>query len=477
MQPKSIALIAGPLAGLAVGGWLLAAGHAFGIGWTAGLTVWVAVWWMWEPVPIPATSLLPFALLPLGGVLTHTKVSEAYGHTLILLMLAGAILSQAMEKSGSHRRVALMLLKVIGGSSGRRVVLGFMVAAALLSMWISNVATALMLLPVAMAVLEQTEERQKLGGPLMLGLAYAVSIGGMGTPVGTPPNVIFIAQYHAFTGQDWSFFRWMLIGVPVVVLFTPVAWLWLVRRLPATGPIAIPDLGPWRSEERRTLAVFALTAVLWITRSEPWGGWNGVIERLFDFQSSGGDNSLIGDSTVAIFMTVMLFVLPNGHGGRLLDWEQAKQIPWGLFLLFAGGIAISMAFKESGLSQEVGKLLSGITTWGPIPVMILVCLVLTFLTEITSNTATTSVMLPVLAGACQGPDGSWLFPPEQMMIPATISASCAFMLPVATPPNAIVFGTGYIPLRMMVREGLMMNLIGVVIVTAVCYVVLVWAGG
>lgn len=469
----TLLLVLGPLVAAIVGGGMYASGYTQPIAWTAAVTTLTAFWWVFEPIPIPATSLVPFALLPMGGVLSHNQVATAYGHTLIMLLMAGFILSTAMEKSGAHRRVALTLVRVIGGDSGRRIVLGFMVAAAALSMWISNTATTLMLLPVAMAVLEQSQDRQKLTVPLLLGLAYAANIGGIGTPVGTPPNVIFMAQYRQHTGLEWTFLEWMLIGVPIVVLFTPLACLWLTRDLKTTETLAIPDPGPWRSEERRTLIVFGVTALLWITRTEPLGGWNGLIESMWDYQPpGGGSGSLVGDSTVALLMTVVMFVMPNGHGGRLLNWHQAKQVPWGLLLLFSGGMAIGMAFKESGLSREVGEMLSGVTSLNLIVMIGIVCLAVTFLTEITSNTATSNVLLPILAGTCMASDGSWIIPPEQLMAPAAISASCAFMLPVATAPNAIVFGTELISTKVMVREGFVLNLIGAAIITAVCYLAL-----
>jgi len=389
-----------------------------------------------------------------------------------LLLMAGFILSSAMESSGAHRRLALSLVRVVGGHSGRRIVLGFMVASAALSMWISNSATALMLLPVALAVLEQTEERDKLAVPLLLGLAYGANIGGIGTPVGTPPNVIFMALFKQYTGTEWSFLQWMQIGVPIVIVLVPLAWLWITRRVHLREPLSIPQPGPWRPEERRVLIVFGLAALLWITRTEPWGGWNGIVERTWGYVPKGSE-TLIGDSTVALMMSLLMFMVPDGHGSRLLTWEAARKVPWGLLLLFGGGLAIGMAFQASGLSQEIGHVLSGVVRWNVLIVIAVVCLTVTFLTEVTSNTATTNILLPILAGACQSPDGNWLIPPELLMAPAAISASCAFMLPVATPPNAVVFGTDYISTRVMVRQGFAVNLIGVAVISLACY----WALG
>lgn len=471
MNHKNLLLISGPIAAILTGLAMHLAGQPDPICWTAGVTVLVAIWWVFEPIPIPATSLVPFALFPLGGVLTHEQVATAYGHTLIILLMAGFILSTAMEKSGAHRRLALTMVRLIGGSSGRRLVLGFMTAAALLSMWISNTATVLMMLPVALAVLEKSKDRDALAIPLLLGLAYAANIGGIGTPVGTPPNVIFMALFKQNVGQEWSFLQWMKLGVPIVVVFTPLAWLWLTRRLHSQEELVIPDPGKWRAEETRVLIVFAITALLWITRTEPLGGWNGVIERFWGYQPTGS-KTLVGDSTVALLMCVVMFVTPNGKGGRLLNWEVAKKVPWGLLLLFGGGMTLGLAFKESGLSETIGSQLSGITTWNVLLAIGVVCTCVTFLTEVTSNTATSNVLLPVLAGACMAEGGGWVLPPELLMAPAAISASCAFMLPVATAPNAIVFGTDRISTRVMVREGIVLNCIGVVVISLICYALL-----
>jgi sodium-dependent dicarboxylate transporter 2/3/5 len=468
MNRRKIAVVVGPLLGLLVGVLLRRAGYQPPLCWTAGVTTWVALWWVLEPIPIPATSLIPFALFPLGGVLTHSQVAKAYGHTLILLLLAGFVLSCAMERSGAHRRLALTLVRIVGGTSGRRIVFGFMLAAAALSMWISNSATALMLLPVAMAILEQAEDRKTLAVPLLLGLAYGANIGGIGTPVGTPPNVIFMALYRQITGIEWTFLQWMVIGVPVVVIFLPVAWLWITRGLHSTQRLVIPHPGPWRPEERRVLILFAVAALLWIFRTEPLGGWNGLVERMWDYDPTE-QGSLVGDSTVALLMVLVMFLVPDGRGGHLLDWEAAKRLPWGLLLLFGGGLAIGMAFQESKLSEEIGHLLSRVVVWNLLVIIAVVCLTVTFLTELTSNTATTNILLPILAGACQPGEGQWLVPPEVLMVPAAISASCAFMLPVATVPNAIVFGTDYISTDRMVREGLVLNLLGAVIITLVCF--------
>ncbi len=451
----------GLVAALVAGAGGAAAGLATPAAATLGLTLLCAIWWVLEPVPIAVTGLVPLAVLPFLGVLPEKEVAAAYGHPLILLLLGGLIISAGLESSRAHRRLALHMVRLVGGRSRRRLVLGFMLASAGLSMWISNTATTLMLMPVALAVLE--DEAPELATPLLLGIAYGASIGGLGTPVGTPPNVLFIAQYLDLTGEDFSFLRWMGIGVPVVILLLPVAWWVLTRDLRGSGPVDIPAPGPWRPAERRVLVLFALTALAWVTRSEPLGGWSGLLGV-----------ETVGDSTVALASAVAMLVLPSGElddegkSPRLLAWSTAQRVPWGLLLLFAGGLALAKAFQASGLSAALGQALAGLAALPLLLVMLTLCLGVSFLTEVTSNTATSAVLLPVLAAAAQQAS----IPPEILMIPAVLSASCAFMLPVATAPNAIVFASGHISGRQMARTGVALNLVGAVIVSLVCYALL-----
>ena len=453
IKMKNLSLLFGPLIALALGLGLHYNGMSYEIAWTAGITALTAVWWIFEPIPIPATSLIPLAMLPLTGVLDYKQLGAAYGDKLILLLLGGFILSTAMERSGAHRRIALTMVRALGGQSPRRLVLGFMCASAFLSMWISNSATTLMLLPIVLAVVEKTDDR-RFRIALLLGVAYAASLGGIATPIGTPPNLVFIDQYTQLTGEEPSFLNWMSWTIPITLLMIPITWLWLTRGLKKDQALELPEVGKWRSEEIRTLAVFAVTALLWITRKEPFGGWS-------ELAGMPGAH----DSSVALLAVLAMFLIPNGKGEKLLDWETAKRIPWGILLLYAAGIAIARGFTSSGLSETLGESLKDITTLNIIVMMGLICLCMTFLTEITSNTATTNVMMPVLvsmsvAGAIE---------PRLIMVPATISASFAFMLPVATPPNAVVFGAGGISVRTMAREGIILNLIGVVAVTGICY--------
>jgi sodium-dependent dicarboxylate transporter 2/3/5 len=448
-------IVIGPAVALSLFLLLVGAGWSQAAAITAAVTLLCAVWWVFEPVPIPFTSLIPLAVFPLLGVLTPAQVGQSFGSPLILLLMGGFMLSTAMADSGAHRRIALYMVNLFGGGSARGLVLGVMAAAALLSMWISNTATTIMLLPVALAVLEQTEKKMQI--PLLLGIAYAASIGGLGTPIGTPPNLIFMQVHLNQFGTTPSFPEWMRWGLPVVVLLVPIAGLWLTRGVKLAAPVELPTVGQWRPSEKRVLTMFSLTAFFWITRQAPFGGWSGLL-----------DLPMANDASVALIAVVLMGALPNGEGGRLLRWESASRIPWGVLLLFAGGIAIAAAFVESGLAdiiaQELGALAS-LPTW----LLVLgVCLAVTFLTEVTSNTATASLLMPVLAATAIATGIS----PMLLMVPAVLSASCAFMLPVATAPNAIVFGSGKVRIKDMARAGFVLNLVGAIVVTTVCLLVL-----
>ncbi len=416
---------------------------------TAGTATLCILWWIFEPIPIPVTSLLPLALLPLFGVLTPAETGAAYGSPLILLLLGGFLLSRGMESTGAHRRVALGVVRLVGSDSPRRLVLGFMVAAALLSMWISNTATVLMLLPVALAVLDSAEDKLRLAPPLLLGLAWSCSIGGLGTPIGTPPNLIFMQVYADTTGRALGFVQWMTWGLPVVIVLIAVAALWLTRGLPRTLNVCLPEVGPWRSAEKRVLLIFGLTALAWMTRSEPFGGWRALL----------GVPSA-NDASVAFLAVIALFIVRDKKGDPLITWQEAVAIPWGVLLLFAGGICLASAFMSSGLSALAGDALTVLATLPTFLMLLLVCLAVTFMTEATSNTATTALLMPILAAAATAAG----IDPALLMVPAAMSASCAFMLPVATAPNAVIYGTDRIAIGTMFREGLVLNLMGALII-------------
>ncbi|MEM7001408.1 MAG: SLC13 family permease, partial [Pseudomonadota bacterium] len=382
---RTIALFAGPIvACLATALMWNSDPQQWQAALTLGITVWVVVWWMFEPVPIPVASLIPIALLPLTGVLTPKELGSALGSPLVLLLMGGFLLATALEKSGAHRRLALGMVRAFGGSSSRRLVFGFMAASAFLSMWISNTATMIMLLPVAMAVISNSEDPH-LPTPLLLGMAYAASIGGMGTPIGTPPNVVFMGVFTESTGTQISFAQWMGWALPIVAILLPVAGFWVTRKLSHAGQVDLPEVGAWRTAERRVFIVFALTALAWVTRTGPFGGW-----------SSWLDLPYTNDAIVAFIGVIALFVIPDGEGRgeKLLDWETANKIPWGMLLLFGAGIAIASAFISSGLSKDIGSSLEGLSTLHLLLMIGCICLAVTFLTEVTSNTATTTLLMP-----------------------------------------------------------------------------------
>lgn len=451
---RRAALWLGPLVAALAAAVILSSGMERDAGVVTFIAVLCVVWWVFEPVPIPVTSLLPLALLPLLGVLTPAEVGQAYGSPLILLLLGGFLLSKAMEHAGAHRRLALGMVRLFGASSGRRLVLGFMVAAAVLSMWISNTATTLMLLPVVLAVLEGVRDRDRLAVPLLLGVAYAASVGGLGTPIGTPPNLIFMQVFSEYTGNTISFSQWMSWGVPVVVLMVPAMAFALTRNLHGSLEIELPKVGAWTTAEKRVMIVFSLTALAWITRSEPFGGWRVWL-----------DLPQANDASVALLAVVVMFLVPDGRGARLLDWQRASSIPWGVLLLFSGGICLARGFVNSGLSDVLGQWLAAMTVIPTLALIALVCLVVTFMTETTSNTASTTLLMPVLAAAALAAG----IRPELIMVPAAMSASCAFMLPVATAPNTVVFGSGLITVSRMAREGFLLNLLGVAVISLVCF--------
>jgi sodium-dependent dicarboxylate transporter 2/3/5 len=473
-----LGLLAGPLLALATWALLpdsyldaqgerIAFGHAGRV--TGAITVWMAVWWMTEAIPLYATALLPLALLPATGATSMRAAASPYGHELIFLFMGGFILALSMQRWSLDRRISLGMLRVVG-SNPRAVVGAFMAVTALLSMWVSNTATAVMMLPIAIGVIDLAEGDPELSPALLLGIAYAASIGGIGTLIGTPPNLFLASYARTELGIEISFVRWMAIGLPLVAVFVPLTWLLLTRvlhpirleRLEAADAYAgrtLAELGPVGTGEKATLVVFALTAVAWVTRP-----------LLVDL-AVGEARPLAGlsDAGIAILAALALFVIPIDRRRRLfvMDWETAVKLPWGLLLLFGGGLSLAAAIKANGVGELLGNGVSGL---GGMPTMLLVVGVVAgmiFLTEITSNTATTATLVPILAGL----SGGLRVDPLLLIVPAAIAASCAFMLPVATPPNAVVFGSGRIALPQMARAGLWLNLVGIVLITLLCYAV------
>lgn len=456
LNTKNIALFAGPLLAVLLC-FLMLQSQPLVLALTASVTIWCIVWWVFEPVPIPVTSLLPLAVFQLSGILSADEIAKAYGNPLILLLLGGFILSKAMEKSGAHLRLALFMVNLFGSHSSRQLVLGFMATAAVMSMWISNTATTLMLLPVALAIIHQSKD-QALAVPLMLGIAYAASIGGMGTPIGTTPNLILIQVYNEQFQQSIGFTEWMQWGIPIVICMIPTAWLWLTRKLCYQGGFQMPAVGAWKTVEKRVLMIFAITALAWTTRQEPFGGW-----RLWL------DLPAANDASVALLAVVLMFVTSDGKGKKLLDWETAVAIPWGVLMLFGGGICLAKAFTASGLSMALAENLSALNALPVILMILVICLAVTFLTETTSNTASAVLLMPLLAATAIGTD----IDPKLLMVPAAISASCAFMMPVATAPNSIVYGSGKITVKQMVKAGFFLNICGAAIIAMLSYFILI----
>lgn len=450
------------LSSLVLGGVLYVMNQPKDIIFTAAITLFVAVLWVTEALPIPATSVIPFAAFPLFGVISHTEAASSLGSHVIMLLMAAFMLSKALEKANLHKRFAIYMLRVTGSGSPLKVILGFMMTTAVLSMWISNTATILMMLPMAIAIINALDN-PRFGVALILGIAYAASLGGVGTPIGTPPNIIFMSVYEETQGVEYSFIEWMKTGIPIVIVAIPVMALWLARGIKTVGNIDLPEPGHWTKAEKRVLAIFGTVALAWIFRPF-WTAWLGIIT--------------ISDSTIAVAGVIAMFLVNSGNDNgevdakgnneKLLDWKTANDIPWGMLLLFAGGICIAKAFMASGLSVVMGTWLTGLSTLPVLLLMLCICLFVTFLTEITSNTATSTLLMPILAaaGLAVGVD------PKLLMIPAAISASCAFMLPVATAPNAIAYSTEKFDIKTMAREGIALNVLVAVVVTIVCYVTL-----
>jgi sodium-dependent dicarboxylate transporter 2/3/5 len=435
-----------------------------------GVTAVVSIWWVTEALPLGATALIPAAIFPFLDIASAKSVSEAYMSPFIMLLLGGFLLALAVERAGVHRRLSLYVLLWVG-TSPRRLVLGFTVASALLSMWISNTATALIMMPIALALLERAEaaappeQARAFGIAILLAAAYGASVGGMGTPVGTPPNLIAMGAMDAvFHGEPGlTFVGWAWRAAPAVVLIVPLVWLLLVRvypRVPAdlhlgAGALIraeLTALGPWRPAELRALAVFGLAAVLWVTRPDLELG------ELGDIQGWGSRLGLKGvhDGTVAILAALLAFALPAGgaaRGERLLPWGTAVRVPWGLVLLFGGGIAISTGFDATGLSKYLGVYLGGMAGDSPYAFMAVTTLTATFGTELISNTALANITMPILAATAKAAGTD----PRLLMVPVALACSCAFMMPAATGPNAIVFGTGRIRIPEMVKAGFFTN--------------------
>jgi sodium-dependent dicarboxylate transporter 2/3/5 len=451
------------------------------IAYTAAVALLMAVWWMTEIVPLAVTSLIPVALFPLLGIMNGKAVAETYFNHLIFLFIGGFLIALAMEKWDLHRRIALRLLLWIGLSPAR-ILLGFMLTSAFLSMWISNTATTMMMLPILLSIILKMEEQQqdntrKMEKGLLLGIAYAASIGGVATLIGTPPNLSFVRIFKIYFPEapDISFAKWLIFALPLVVLLLIIAYVYLYtvffRKTEKTLEIEnkiiqteYNKMGKMSYEQKWVLFLFTSLALLWLFRRPieignlyiP--GWSDIFNR----------PKWITDGNIAILIGILLFIIPAKNqtkSGFLMDWKTAERIPWGIILLFGGGFALASGFKESGLSTYIGEQLTDFQNIHPLLILLIIIATITFLTELTSNTATIETFLPILAAMAISIEVNALF----LMIPATIAASFAFMLPVATPPNAIVFGSNRLRVADMVKNGFWLNVFAIIILTLTTY--------
>ena len=434
---------------------------------TAAVGLLMAVWWITEALPIAVTALLPLVLFPLLGIAGIDDAASPYANPLIFLFMGGFIIAQAMQTWRLHRRIALGIVWGVGVQP-TSIIFGFILASAFLSMWVSNTATTLMMLPIGLSIIELTRDRleeQGEGMPphfglvLVLCIAYGCNIGGMGTLIGTPPNAVLAGFVSESYGVEVGFAQWMMVGIPLVIVSLPLLYVvltWVypieLEQLPGGAQIIEAErkkLGAISVAETRVAIVFGLTAVLWMTRPL----LSNVIPGL-------------SDAGIAIGAGVVLFLLPAGTEDRaLLAWKEAEELPWGVLILFGGGLSLASAISDTGLAEWIG---SGVNALGGLPILVvLICTValIVILTEITSNTATTAAFLPILGAVAVGFGEN----PFLLTVPATLGASCAFMLPVATPPNAIVYGSGFLSIPQMSKVGVRLNLLFVVLVTLVAY--------
>lgn len=448
---------------------------------TAAVALLMAAWWITEAIPLAVTALIPLVLFPLLGIMNGKDVSGQYVNHIIFIFIGGFLVALAMERWNLHKRMALRVLMFFGVNP-KFILLGFMVSTALLSMWISNTATTMMMIPIALAIVGKLEDLlgsekvRKFAIGIFLSIAFSASIGGIATLIGTPPNLSFVRIFAIFFPQapEISFAKWFFFAFPISVFFLVIAWI-LLSLIFCSREKLIMDkkiflnqyrsLGPISFEEKVVLLDFFLLVLLWMFRAEikigslTIPGWS----TLFPW------SEYINDGTIAIGMALVLFLIPSRtqRNGRVMNWETARKLPWNIVLLFGGGFALASGFKVSGLSQWMGEQLKGLSSLPPLLIVAFICLFITFLTELTSNTATAEILLPILAALAV----SIKVNPLLLMIPGTLSCSFAFMLPVATPPNAIVFGTNRLKVSDMARVGVIFNLIGVLIITAALFLI------
>ncbi|MCY8027551.1 DASS family sodium-coupled anion symporter [Bacillus sonorensis] len=473
--PQKIGLLLGPALFFAVILFFFPEGLSHEGRMVLATTLWVAAWWITEAVPIPAASLLPIVLLPLTGALEGSVVTASYGDPIVFLFLGGFLIALAMERWNLHKRIALHIISVVGTSTSR-IVLGFMAATGFLSMWVSNTAAVMMMLPIGTAIIYQVSdvmkaerkdlaaEKEKFSKALIFGIGYAGTIGGLGTLIGTPPNLILAASFKTLYGVEISFGGWMAFAVPVVVILLLAVWLYLtkvahpiqMKQLPGRKELIQAEkrkLGKISFEESMVLLIFSFAAFMWVTRTFLWDG-----------KIPG-----IDDTMIAIFAASLLFLIPSlNKGGRILDWNVSKDLPWGILLLFGGGLALAAGFKETGLAEWIGGRLTVLDGFHFVVIVIVSTALVLFLTEITSNTATATMILPVLASLALALNVH----PFALMVPAAMAANCAFMLPVGTPPNAIIFASGKLKISEMVKTGFVINIFTLILIIGAVFYIL-----
>jgi len=448
--------------------------------YTLAIAILMAIWWVTEAIPLAVTALLPVVLFPLFGVVDGKTISAMYFNHLIFLFIGGFVMALAMERWNLHKRIAIKILVFFGISPGR-ILMGFMFASAFLSMWMSNTATTMMMIPIAISIIYKLEEilgKARLGSysiGLLLGIAYSASIGGIATLVGTPPNLSFARIVNIIfpSMPEISFANWLVFAIWISVLVFFAAWLLLFLMYKPTNAWdglnredfkqEYQQLGKAQPEEKIVFVLFVLMALLWVFRT----GFHTESVNIPGWAQLFSNPAYINDGTVAIFIAIILFIIPSRSrkGERIMNWETASRLPWHIVLLFGGGFALAKGFVDSGLSVWFGEQLSGLAGTHPVVLMSVIVAMMSFLTELTSNTATTEMILPILAGLAV----SIQINPLLLMIPATLAASLAFMLPVATPPNAIIFGTGHLQVKDMVRTGFLLNLVGIVVTVLVTW--------
>jgi sodium-dependent dicarboxylate transporter 2/3/5 len=444
-----------------------------------GVALLMAIWWVTESLPIYATAFVPIALFPLLGILEAGATTENYGHNYVLMLLGGFFLAKAIELSALHKRIALSIIRKLG-TSRRRIMFSFMIATALLSLWIANVAVVLLMLPIALAIIDKEEENAErnpnFGIALMLSIAYAASVGGTGSLIGTPPNMVFAGVYAKVFPEmpEIDFLEWMRLGTPVVIILLPIIWFYLVKYFKISGNFSgsaeiikqeTTQLGKMTITEKRVLMVFIFTAVGWIFRRDI---------ALGDFVIPGWGTLLniseyVHDSTVGILSALLLFIIPSGSEKAktktLIDWQSASQVPWGVVMIVGGGYAIAESFKHTGLAEYLGLKLSFVSEYPTLLILVIVVSLMIFITEINSNTATANIFLPVLASMALAANMN----PLLIMIPATFACSFSFMLPSGTGTNAVIFGSNRVSIPQMAKCGFGLNLLCVILLTLLMY--------